>query len=194
MRKKNSAKHEYLVCSNNRDGYDDCENKSAIRYDVLESIVLKQINKKLKMYYDEAILINESNKRSNNKFTEKIKILDKQRIEIETKISKTRNYLKSLYEDKVNGVITNIQFKELVDNYNNDEDKLRNQIKSIDNEINYYKMKEETSKNQSEQFSKYQQLKSLNKVIVDEFIDKIFIGKLDEEKNTRDIQIKWNFE
>ena len=194
MRKKNSAKHEYLVCSNNRDGYDDCENKSAIRYDVLESIVLKQINKKLKKYYDEAILINESNKRSNNKFTEKIKILDKQRIEIETKISKTRNYLKSLYEDKVNGVITSIQFKELVDNYNNDEDKLRNQIKSIDNEINYYKMKEETSKNQSELFSKYQQLKSLNKIIVDEFIDKIFIGKLDEEKNTRDIQIKWNFE
>src|SRR5574344_2592987 len=47
MRKKNSKKHEYLVCSNNRDGYDDCENKSSIRYDILENIVLKEINKKL---------------------------------------------------------------------------------------------------------------------------------------------------
>lgn len=194
MRKKNSAKHEYLVCSNNSDGYDDCENKSAIRYDVLENIVLKQINKKLKKYYDEAILLNESNKRSKIKFTEKIKTLDKQKFEIENKISKTRNYLKSLYEDKVNGVINNEQFKELIDNYNDDEDNLRNQIKSIDNEINYYKMKEETSKNQSELFRKYQQLENLNKVIVDEFINKIYIGKLNVEKNTRDIQIKWNFE
>ena len=35
MRKKNSSKHEYLVYSNNRDGYNDCINKSAIRYDAL---------------------------------------------------------------------------------------------------------------------------------------------------------------
>lgn len=194
MRKKNSARHEYLVCSNNRDGYDDCENKSAIRYDVLESIVLKAINKKVKKFYDEAILQNESYKKTNNKFANKIRVLDKQKQEIESKISKTKNYLKSLYEDKVNGIINNEQFKELIDNYNSDEDKLRNQIKSIDNEINYYRMKEETSNNKTELFSKYRQLKKLNKVIVDEFIDKIYIGKINKEKNTRDIQIKWNFE
>lgn len=35
---------------------------------------------------------------------------------------------------------------------------------------------------------------SLNRVIIDEFIDKIYIGKLNEETNTRDIQIKWNFD
>ena len=37
-------------------------------------------------------------------------------------------------------------------------------------------------------------LEELNRVIVDEFIDKIYIGKLNEETNSRDIQIKWNFE
>ena len=194
MRKKNSKKHEYLVCSNNRDGYDDCENKSSIRYDILENIVLKEINKKLKKYYDEQLLLEHSKKANNNKFTNKIKSLDKQKKEIEVKISKTRNYLKSLYEDKVNGVINNEQFKELIDNYNKDEDTLRNQIKAIDEEINYFKLKEDTSKNYAELFNKYQQLESLNKIIVDEFVDKIYIGKIDEEKKTRDIQIKWNFE
>ena len=69
-----------------------------------------------------------------------------------------------------------------------------NQIKSINNEITYYNMKEESSKNNKEIFSKYQELESLNRVIVDEFIDKIYIGKLNEETNSRDIQIKWNFE
>ena len=104
MRKKNSKLHEYLVCSNNRDGYDDCINKSSIRYDVLENIVLI-----IGKYYEEVSLS-----------------------KIETKNKKI--------------------------------------------------------------FSKYKTLESLNKAIIDEFIDKIYIGKLNEETNTRDIEIKWNFE
>ena len=30
--------------------------------------------------------------------------------------------------------------------------------------------------------------------VIDEFVDKIYIGKINEETNTRDIEIKWNFE
>ena len=194
MRKKNSTRHEYLVCSNNRDGYDDCCNKSAMRYDTLEKIVLDEINKKIKKYYDESILEKESNKQLKNKFREKIKVLENQKLEIENKISKTRNYLRTLYEDKVNGVINAEQFKELITNYNNDEDVYRNQIKSIDNEIAFYKMKEEASKNNNELFKKYQQLKELTRVTIEEFVEKIYIGALNEETNTRNIKIKWNFE
>ncbi len=194
MRKKNSTKHEYLVCSNNRDGYDDCENKSSIRYDELENLVLDSINKKIRKFYDEIELEKIDSKKNNNKFTAKIKSLEKQKDEITNKISKTRNYLKSLYEDKVNGIITAEQFKDLINNYNNDEDKYKEQIKSIGNEIAYYKMKEESLKNHKEIFNKYQKLEKLNKVIVDEFIDKIYIGKEIKETKSRDIQIKWNFE
>ena len=154
---------------------------------------MKEINKKLKKYYDKTILLEVSSKANNDKFTNKIMVLNKQKKEIETKLTTTRNYFKSLYEDKVNGIINNKQFKELIDNYNKDEDILRNQVKSINNEINYYRMKEDTSKNETELFNKYQQLKNLNKIIVDEFITKIYIGKIDKEKKTRNIQIKWNF-
>ena len=114
--------------------------------------------------------------------------------EILKKKEKTSNYLKSLYEDKVNGIINNEQFKELINNYNTEEDRYNNRIKAIDEEINYYKIKEESSKNNKEIFSKYKELTELNRVIVDEFIDKIYIGKLNEETKSRDIQIKWNFE
>lgn len=55
-------------------------------------------------------------------------------------------------------------------------------------------MKEESAKNNKEIFSKYKKLEELNRVIVDEFIDKIYIGKLRVETKSRDIQIKWNFE
>ena len=163
MRKKNSSKHEYLVCSNNRDGYNDCINKSSIRYDALEELVL-------------------------------INLLTKQKENIVNQMTKTKNYLKNLYEDKVNGIINAEQFKELITNYNNDDEKLKDQLKSIDNEINYYILKESSKKNTKELFNKYHQLEKLNRVIVVEFVDKIYIGKINDETNTRDIEIKWNFE
>ena len=40
--------------------------------------------------------------------------------------------------------------------------------------------------------TKYKVIKKLNKFIVDEFIFKIYIGKLDEN-NKRNIKIIWNF-
>ena len=189
-----TSKHEYLVCSNNRDGYNDCINKSAIRYDALEELVLSHINKKVKKFYDLNILETESLKKENNKFTKKINLLTKQKETIVNQMSKTKNYLKNLYEDKVNGIINAEQFKELITNYNNDDEKLKDQLKSIDNEINYYTLKESSNKNTKELFNKYQQLEKLNRVIVDEFVDKIYIGKINDETNTRDIEIKWNFE
>ena len=193
MRKKNSKKHEYLLCSTNKDGYRDCINKKSIRYDVLEKIVLDAINDKIQKFYDEEELENLDSKKKKNRFNEKIKALEHQKIDIEKQISKTRNYLKNLYEDKVNCIITARQFKDLVIEYNKNEDIYNNQIKSITNEITYYKIKEESLENNKEIFSKYQKLEKLNRVIIQEFIDKIYIGKLNEKTNSRDIQIKWNF-
>ena len=194
FRQKNSKLHEYLVCSNNRDGYDDCINKSSIRYDILENIVLDAINKKIQKYYDEVSLSKIETKNKKSRFADKIKSLENQKLEAIKKVSETRKYLKSLYEDKVNGIITAEQFKELVSDYNSNESIYNDQIKSIDNEIEFYKKKEIATNDNKKIFSKYKTLESLNRVIIDEFIDKIYIGKLNEETNTRDIQIKWNFE
>ena len=133
-------------------------------------------------------------KNKKSRFADKIKSLENQKLEAIKKVSETRKYLKSLYEDKVNGIITTEQFKELVSDYNSNESIYNDQIKSIDNEIEFYKKKEIATNDNKKIFSKYKTLESLNRVIIDEFIDKIYIGKLNEETNTRDIQIKWNFE
>ena len=185
MRKKNSSKHEYLVCN-------DCDNKKGIRYDDLANLVLDEINKKIKKFYDEKELEKLSFEKVNNSLQNKIKVLEKGLTDIQNNISKTRNYLKNIYEDKVNGVITLEQFKSLIANYNKDEDTLKNQIKSITKKINYYKMI--PSKNYKEILTKYQKLYELNRVIIEEFIEKIYIGKFDNVTKNRDIQIKWNLQ
>ena len=86
------------------------------------------------------------------------------------------------------------QFKDLLDDYNKNEDVYKNQIRQINNDINLYILKQESSLNNKKLFSKYKTLNKLNRVIVDEFIDKIYVGKINKETNTRNIQIKWNFE
>ena len=193
MRKKNSGRHQYLVCSNNHNGYNNCTNKSSIRYDALENIVTKALNKKIKKYYDKNELNNLYFNNKENLFTNKIKILEMQKESIKKDICKIKNYLTALYEDKVNGVITTKQFKELIVYYNDNENTYNRRIESINNEINYYKMKSKNIKDIKRIFSKYQNFNNLNRVIVDEFIDKIYISKLNKSTNTRNIQIKWNF-
>ena len=48
--------------------------------------------------------------------------------------------------------------------------------------------------NNIENLKKYKHIQALNKVILDEFIDKVYIGEYDKENNTRNIEIEWNFE
>ena len=193
LRKKNSARHEYLVCSNNRDGYDDCINKESIRYDVLTDIILKEINKKISEYYDIKELEKHSKLHTSSKFESKIKSLLINKQEIEKQIIKNKNNLKTLYEDRLNGFITIEQFKDLVESYNDKEDKYKKEIISIDDRIKVYELKLQQLENKNYIFEKYKQLDKLNKIIIDEFVDKIYVGKLNKETNSRDIEIKWNF-
>ena len=190
MRKKNSSKHEYLVCSSNN-GYNECKNKEGIRYDKLEKLILNEINKKIKKFYDEKELEYLISNNLNSRIEKKIKSLEVELIDTQNKISKTKNYLKNIYEDKVNEIITTEQFKNLITNYNKEENVYKEQIKSLTKKITYYE-KKEFSKDYNEILSKYQNLTKLNRVIIEEFIDKIYIGKINNITKIRNIKIKWN--
>ena len=192
MKKKNSKLHEYLSCSSVNNGYNDCINKKSIRYDDLENVILKAINEKIKNYYDEKILFKILANNTKNTMINELSLLEKQKIECKKKLLENKRYLKSLYEDKVNKIITNEQFKELTINYTNNENFYTNQIKFIESKINLCKNKKFTINDNKNSFIKYKVIKKLNKLIVDEFIFKIYIGKLDEN-NKRIIKIIWNF-
>ena len=185
MKKKNSSKHQYLICSNNI----NCKNKKAIRYDKLETIILDTINNKIKKYYNpkQLEILNKKEKIQ----TQEINFLYKEKKEIEDKILKNKNYLKNLYEDKVNHIITQEQFKELITDYTQKEKNYNKQLVTINNEIINNKTKEKKKK---EIFKKCIKIKKLNRIIIQELIDKIYIGKINNENKTRNIQIKWNLE
>ncbi len=191
MRKKNSAKHEYLVCTLHQSNSNDCNNKTGIRYDVLQMVVLKKINQKIKDYYNWDFLESEIRKKLINKKEKDLMLLKKEKKEIVSQISNIRNYLKNIYEDKVNGIIFLHQFRYLNECYKKEEEKLRERLDVINHKLNH---QSKTIINEHDLLNKYAKLENLNKYIVDEFVDKIYIGNLNKETNTRDIEIKWSFE
>lgn len=178
MKKKNSQRHEYLVCSNN-----NCLNKS-IRYDVLEGIILKEVNGLVSKYYDSELLKKYSLEERN--IIDKVNTLNMQHNDLRNRISRLDNYLKSLYEDKVNGVITEEYFIKLTNSYNNDKKIIEDNIKSIEDKISYYR-----NYFNDNVIDRYKSFDNLNKVIVDEFVDKICVGKI--ANNKRKIEVRWRF-
>ncbi|MFI3260661.1 MAG: recombinase family protein [bacterium] len=194
LKRNCTSKHEYLVCTSNRDGYNDCINKLSMRYDVLSELVLKAINEKITKYYDEEIL-NENN--VNNKKKKKNSVINqlmKRKKELEKKLKDNKLYLKEIYTDKIKKVITQKQFEELMEGFQIEGSNLENEFSNIIEEINIEELKEKNKKNIKEIFSNYKVLTELNRTIVDEFIDKIYIGAVDNETKTRDILITWNFD
>ena len=56
--------------------------------------------------------------------------------------------------------------------------------------INIDKQKQEKN---VELFEKYKNIKELNRIVLDEFIKRIEIGKITPETSERDIKIEWDF-
>ena len=188
MRKKNSGKYDYLVCSNSQ----ECINNISIRYDEIKNIILNEINKVIDKYYDLVFLEKEILKMYNNKFIKRLELLEREKRSILENLTRTNNYLQCLYEDRVNNIINLDQFRELCDKYTNDRKIDNDRINDIDKEILYYKeMHDDEDK---KILYKYIKIDKLSRVIVEEFIDKIYVGYLDKKLNSRNIQIKWNFE
>ena len=166
MRKKNSNRHMYLVCSSYEKRI--CSNNHSIRYDELESIVLKRINYYIKSFYDKEII---SNYLDHNN-------LDKLRVSIQNKIDSIQNCFKSIYDDKVKGIISVDRFLELSSYYDKEEDLYRKQLEQISNNYGYK--------------INIKDFKKLNSLIIQLFIKEIRIGGIDNNKKRR-INIYWNF-
>ncbi len=67
-------------------------------------------------------------------------------------------------------------------------------LEEIENELGETETRKQNSKDIESILKKYKNIKELNKIIVDEFIEKIYIGKLNKETNTREVKIEWNLD
>ena len=160
----------------------------------LNEFVLEKINTLLQKFYSQDNL-NElkDNMVEKDLFQEKIKALEKELDSIEKELENKSSYFQRLYEDRLNGILPEKEFLILMNKYKDDIEKFEERKKLIIKEISITNQKKETLKSKKNIFKKYEHIRKLNVEIVGDFIDKILVGKYDEESNTREINIIWNF-
>jgi len=190
----NPTTKDYLHCRNHRAGSGlTCDNKNYIRYEVLEDIVLNEVNKMIEKYYNlKNLEENYYNKKANIDYEKDIAILKKEKNDIDKKLNKISERFSMLYEDKADGIISATEFVLLKNKYQNDINNFNMRIEAINQEIGEIKEKENDITNEKSVLEKYTHIDKLNRLIIDEFISKILIGRKNENNN-RPIKIFWNF-
>lgn len=189
------GKVPYMKCRGRKLASCDCSNRESIRCDKLEKIILNELNNQLDLYYniDELERLYILQKKSLNDSTlVKVEALNKEKEMLQEKVDKKNEYYKSLYEDKLEGIVTQEDFMMFREKFVKEIDDYKRRIEKINEELNMVKTKEENIKTSKEIFEKYRHIDKLTKEIVDEFIDVVKIGKINEEINSRDIDIHLN--
>lgn len=189
-----TKKRAYMQCKGSKK-YHICDNNKSIRMDKLEEIILNAINDLLKEYYDKENLKDLYEKRCDKEnHNDLINTLEKEKSTLNKKISNDKAYYRNLFEEKVKGVISNDMFQIMSKDYFSEIENMLKRIHVIESQITKLKNDKKDKKKIEDVLNKYKHIKKLNKVILDEFIDKVYIGKVDSKTNAREIEIKWNFE
>lgn len=191
---KNSQKIAYLVCKDKNNKWTNCDNNKSIRLDKLENYVISSINKELKKYFDKKILKeDENNVIDSTLFANQIANFNKEKCDIQKLIKKKKNIFQQLYEDRTNGIIDDYDFASLRLKYKEEVCKLNDRLIIIEDELKLVNNKQTKFKNKNILFSKYKQINKLTPILINEFIDRIEIGKLNKITRKREITILWNF-
>lgn len=190
-----SGKRAYLQCKRRRSspGF-TCSNRKAIQMHELEELILGEINKQLEEYYD-LTKVKENYYQTNvySKLEREVSALQEEEKEIEKAIAKKSSALSLIYEDRVEGIITVGEFSSLKAQYTNNISELQLRIENIKEEILLLKQKKNSQSNKEDLLKKYKKITKLDRVIINEFIDKIMIEEVDPVTKKRAIEIQWNY-
>ena len=192
--KKNINNFSYFCCKDKVVKWANCDNDKYLKEEELTEFVLDKINELLKRFYSQDSL-NElkDDLIEQDLFKDKIKALEKELDSIEKELENKSSYFPRLYEDRLNGILPEKEFLVLMNKYKSDIEKFETRKKLIAKEITLINKQKETLKSKNNILEKYKHIDKLNVEFVGDFIDKILVGKYDEESNTREINIIWNF-
>jgi len=190
---ESDGKRAYLQCKGAKK-HRICTNKNAVILGQLETAVTNEINLQLQKFYNQDSLERLYKDKVNviTKYSDKIKTLELEQTKVLSRIHDKNNYLKKLYEDMRNEIISEEEFTILKKSYQEEVQAENIRSKAIEEELELLRAKADRQDNNTNILKKYKKIGKLNKVIVDEFINKIYIGKVNQETKERDITIEWN--
>ena len=191
MNKKTSTnkygnKYEYYICSTYRKKSNNLCTKHSIKQEDLEKVVLEAINLHIDLLIDvDEIVKHVDECNSQNKENENIKNIINMK---QNEIDQISNFKQTLYEDWKKEYITKEEYVEYKKKYENDIEKLKQNIVNLQNEQQKCEYEEKLETEWINEFKKDKHIKKLSRDIMMELIDSIYIYE------NREITIKFKFE
>ena len=162
-----------------------------LNYPKLEKRILEIVKQVCKIYANRTIL-EETYKKVKDKSIDLVTSVKKQIETIDIKITEINKNLDSLYNDKLNGILTDIDFTRISAKFVNEREKLTNEKSNLMDSFQYLQGQQTIrNKNDEEQMNKtineFLEMKEIDKSSLFRLIDKI---EIDKDKN---VFITFNF-
>lgn len=177
--------YEYYVCSTYRKLHGKACTKHAIRVDVLENTVIEVINKYIGIAVDFERLSEKISKEE--RANRGLKRLQAELSAKKNELEKCGKILLDIYPDYKNGLLSRDRYFALKEKYENSEEKIREAIGRIENEMRSYSAGVDGTDEFVKTLKKYRGLKELTRDEVVELIENICV------REGGDIEIQFKF-
>lgn len=182
--KKGDRTYYNLVCGCCKTGAMNCSNRSAVSGMQLERLILSELNKLLDKYYDVDMI--EEVRRSD----EEISQLAKSCEDIRHKITQTENKLEKTYENLLDEVISQEEYKLFSARLSGKLTSLKASLEEAQAELEKLENSDDDEENERCILEKYRHIQVLTRIVADEFIDQVQVGETIEGQS-RKVTIIW---
>ena len=185
---------DYFVCSSYRKVSNGCTRHS-IRNEVIEEILLNEIRRITAYTRDHEeefieMVVNKSKSELSKILRESRKELDK----AQERLKKLDTIIQQLYEDNVDGKISDERFVKLTTSFEVEQKDLESRSEELKAVMAHNNDSVEGAKRFIEQVRKYTDIKELSVGLIREFVDKIYVSERQvvDGKKVQKIRILWN--
>lgn len=190
MRSTKTRDTYYLKCPKHHVSKDSCEG-SFISVKKLEKVVLQELQKLCKemlepSQIEQGIVINQD-------LTDKKKSIEKSIKSYQNKIEDCSRGLKTLYLDKVKGIVSEQDYIELSHAFSKDRETFHQIICDYQQQLKDIETRLKAVDDRKKIVSQYTNVTELTREIVDELIDSIYVDRRNTETKEQKIEIHWNF-
>ncbi len=167
-----------------------------INYDVIYDLVLKDIRRLLRSYRKNkdgfrAFLEN----RCSGISSKRIVMLKHELDKAQERVAELDHLLNKLYEDNALGKIPDNRYVQMSNRFEDEQSKLKESVNEMSSELAKYKLTTDETEKFTSVIDKYTDIKELDDIIINEFIDKIFVHHKEEidGKTFQQVEIYYKF-
>lgn len=184
----NSKGFKYLRCPKGEVAKAHCGG-SCVPVSAISQRVLEGVNSLLHAYYsgpelDRRVVLSDT-------VDAELKAHAKEKAAREKALADMKKAALSLYLDKAKGVLTEKNFVMLSEELSVQKDGLEKRLRSLDDQMTVLNQKLQARKSRAEIIAKYKNFTELNRELVNDFIERIEVGKQSIGDRTRQLKIIW---